>query len=401
MAFLLIFSVFNSADASYEEAAVMSGAGIGRTFRDITLQLALPGVLALALLITIRAFESFEVPGLVGLPGRIYVLTTEIYTLVNYAVPPNYGVAATFSVLLLVMVMTMLHFYGRLTRRAERYQTITGKGYRPRLINLGRARYLTAALLVFFFFVIVLLPLIALFWVSLMPTVQQFSQVRLDQLTFGNYVKVFQSSLLMGSIGNSLILGVSVATLTSLFTLICAWYAARRRRGAWLIDQLAMTPLIFPAIVLGVALMQVYLQVPFPLYGTVASIVIACVIRYLPYGMRYAYAGMIQIHTELEQASSISGAGEWMTLRRIVLPLAAPALITSWLFIFLLSVGAVALPILLTGPDSQLVATALFELWGNARTPEVAAFGLAWAGFMTLLSSLFYALARRYGMSFR
>ena len=158
LAFLLTSSVFRSADASFEEASMMSGASIPRTFRDITLKLALPAVLAVALLIVIRAFESYEIPALVGMPGNVFVLTTEITTDYQTSIPPNHGRAGAFSMGLLAIVMVLLHFYGRLSRRAERYQTITGKGYRPRPIHLGRLRYLTAGFLILFFFTIIVLP---------------------------------------------------------------------------------------------------------------------------------------------------------------------------------------------------------------------------------------------------
>ena len=143
LSFLLMSSVFRAADASFEEASLMSGADISRTFRAITLKLAMPAVLALAMLIVIRAFESFEIPALVGLPGNVYVLATDIYDSVHKSIPPSYGHAGAFSVGLLLVVVVMLYFYSRLSRHAERYQTITGKGYRPRLLNLGKLRYLT------------------------------------------------------------------------------------------------------------------------------------------------------------------------------------------------------------------------------------------------------------------
>ena len=366
LAFLLISSVFRAADASFEEASMMSGANVPRTFLSITLKLAMPAVLALALLITIRAFEAFEIPALVGMRGNVYVLTTEIYADIQTTIPPNYGKSATFSIGLLVIVGVLLHFYNRLSRHAERYQTITGKGYRPRPLLLGRLRYLTAGLLVLFFFIIVVLPVGMLIWMSLMPYIHQVSWSGLDLLTLNNYRKVLGTVTFMGALWNSLLLGIGTATLTSLFSLLCAWFVVRRYRGAWLIDQLATVPLTVPSIVLGVALLQLYLQLPFPFYGTLASIVFASWIRYMPYGMRYSFAGILPIHTELEQASAISGASQFTTFVRIVVPLVAPALTTCWLFVFLLSVGSVSLPILLTGTDSRVVAQVLFELWADA-----------------------------------
>jgi iron(III) transport system permease protein len=399
LAFLLISSVFRAADAAFEEASLMSGAGIRETFQNITLKLAMPAVLALMMLIVIRAFESFEVPALVGIPGGVYVLSTDIYDAINENMPPLYGQAGAFSVGLLAIVIVMLYFYNRLSRHAERYQTITGKGYRPRPMNLGPWRYLTASVLVLFFIMLIVLPVVVLLWASLMPYHQHFSIAALQNLTVSNYVDVFKSQSLRGSVVNTLILGAGTATLVAAFTALCAWFAVRRFRGAWLLDQLATMPLIFPAIVMGVAFLQVFLQLPFAFYGTLASIILASVVRYLPYGMRYSYAGILQIHTELEEASSISGARQASTFLRIVMPLVAPAMVTCWLFVFLLAVRAVSLPILLVGPDSQVVAVSIFEMWENGQITQLAALGIVWMSFMTMVSTAFYLAAKRYGLT--
>jgi iron(III) transport system permease protein len=401
LSFLLMSSVFRAADASFEEASMMSGADVPTTFRSITLKLALPAVLALMMLIIIRAFEAFEIPALVGLPGNVYVLATDIYDSVHRSIPPNYGQAGAFSIGLLAIVIVMLHFYNRLSRHAERYQTITGKGYRPRLMHLGKLRYVTAGILVFFFFMILVLPVGILLWASFLPYHQHFSFEALQTMTMKNYINVAKSQSLRGAVGNTLVLGAAAATLTAGFSAICAWFAVRRYKGGWIIDQLATAPLVFPAIVLGVALLQVYLQLPFPFYGTLASIVLASFIRDIPYGMRYSYAGILQIHTELEEASSICGARQAKTFLNIVVPLVAPALVTCWLFVFLLAVRAVSLPILLVGPDSQVVAVTIFDMWQNGQITELAAMGISWMAFMTIVSTIFYLVAKRYGLTVR
>ena len=107
---------------------------------------------------------------------------------------------------------------------------------------------------------------------------------------------------------NTFILAVATATLVAAFTTLAAWLAVRRHPGAWLLDQLASAPLVFPAIVLAVAFLQFVLNVPFALYGTLLSIIIASMVQFMPFGMRYSYAGVLQIHRELEDASALSGA---------------------------------------------------------------------------------------------
>jgi iron(III) transport system permease protein len=400
LAFLLLSSVFRSTDASFEEAAMMSGAGVSRTFRRVTLRLALPGVYALLILIFIRAFESFETPAFVGRPGGIYVLTTNIFENIQVDEPPNYGQAGAFAIALLVIVAGLLYWYNHLSRVAERYQTITGKGYRPRVMDIGRWRYLASGVLVLMFMIIIGFPVGIVLYASFQPFYEGVSLSGFSGMTLDNFRQILKPGSFRDAISNTVILGIATASIVAFFTLICAWLAVRRYRGAWLLDQLATMPLIFPSIVMGAAFLQVFLESPIPLYGTLASIIIASSVRYLPYGMRYSYAGVLQVHNELEEAAALAGASRPKAFLRIVAPLVAPALMTCWIFIFLVSTKAVSIPILLSGPDSQVIAVTMFDLWENGQTVELAAVGITWAAFMTVLSTLFYILAKRYGLKF-
>lgn len=397
LVFLLLSATFRTSNPEYEEAARMAGASVWDTLRRITFKLSLPSVLALALLVFIRALEAFEVPALVGLPGRINVLTTDIFLDLSDVVPPDFGHASAFSVVLLLVVGVLLAFYNRLSKSADRYHTITGKGYRARLFDLGRGRHIATAIIVINFLVILVMPLLALIWTSLLPFFQPVRLRGFSLFTLENYKAVLTTSFYLDLLWNTLFVAAMAATAAMAITLIAGWFAARRKSGAWILDQLATMPLIFPGIVLGVAVMQIYLAVPIPIYGTVWILIVAFVIRYLPYGMRYSYAGMLQIHHELEEAAGVAGASPMETLRRVILPLLAPAVLSGWLFIFLLSARVLALPILLAGPDSQVVAVEMFDLWSNGQGTELAALGLVWTAVMTVIASLFYYTARRSG----
>jgi iron(III) transport system permease protein len=400
LSFLLLSSVFRSNDAAFEEASMMSGAGIATTFRRITLRLAMPGILALLILIFIRAFESFETPALIGRPGGVSVLTTDIYAAVALEIPANYGQAGAFSVMLLFIVVGLLYGYNRLSRHAEKFQTITGKGFRPRVMDLGRWRWLTAGVLVLFFFIIIGFPVGIVMWVSFLPYYDGIHAGSLKLMSLANYRTIIHGGLFQDSLANTLILGAACASIVAPVTALCAWLAVRRQRGGQLLDQLASAPLIFPAIVMGVAYLQVFLQVPL-IYGTLLSIIIASMVRYLPYGMRYSYAGILQIHKELEEASALSGARQATTFRRVVMPLVAPALATCWLFVFLVAVKAVSIPILLAGPKSRVIAVTIFDLWENGVVGELSAMGIIWTAMMTIVSIIFSLLARRYGLNLR
>src|SRR5438094_618712 len=253
----------------------------------------LPSFFSVVLLIFIRSFESFEIPALVGLPGDIRVLTTSIY-LDSQRMPPTYGRAGAFSVLLMLVVAGALYLYFRVTREGERFHTVTGKGYRPTLIQLGSWRYVTAALLLVYSFVLLVLP--------------------------------------------------------------------------------------------------------FPIYGTLWILLVAFITRYIPYGIRYTHAGLLQLHRELEEAAYTSGASWSNAMRRVTLPLLTPSFLGGWVFVFLLSAKELSMSILLVSPQTPVVSVAIFELWENGQVGELAAFGVIWTLILVSVAIIYYLIARRYGV---
>lgn len=397
LVFLLLGATLRNFNPELEEAARMSGAGTWSTIRRITLRLSMPSILALALLVFIRALEAFEVPALVGLPGRVHVLTTDIYDTMHLTMPPDLGSASALSVLLLALVSVLLYFYTRLTKNAERFATITGKNFRPNQLDLGRWRYAGGAILILNLILLLVLPATILIWASLLPFYQSFRVAALPLLTLDNYRHVFGSSRYIMLLGNTFIIAVVTATVVMLTASLTAWLSVRKVKGAAALDQLATMPLVFPGIVLGVGVMQLFLYVPAGIYGTIWIIVWAFAINYLPYGVRYSYAGMLQVHRELEEAAAVAGAEPITGFRRVVIPLLAPSVLAGWLFVFLLSTRVLALPVLLSGPSSQTMAVAMFDLWGNGQGPELAALGLLWSLAMTVIAIAFYLVSRRSG----
>jgi iron(III) transport system permease protein len=399
LAFLLISAVLRGMDASFEEAAIMAGANTMRAFWAITLRMSTPAFCALALLFFTRAFESFEVPALVGLAGNVNMLTTTIFQAMHRTGAPSYGEAGAYSVCLVAIVALLLLWQSRLARQAHRYQTITGRGFRPRIFDLGCWRYATAAILIVLFLIITVVPVAILAFTSLQPFYDGVSIDALRRLSLDNYRVLVGPGQFRDSISNTLVLGIATATVVVPFTALCAWLVVRRAPGAALLDYLATLPLVFPALILSVAFLDVFVNLPVPLYGTLLSIIIASAVRYMPYGMRYAYTGALQIHPDLEGAATIAGASWFALFRRVVMPLLAAPLIVSWLIVFLLSVQVVALPLLLVGPGSEVMAVTLFELWQNGQVTELASMGVIWIALMSAVSTAFHLLTRHQQIS--
>lgn len=400
LAFLLLAPVFRNTDASFEEAANMCGAGLFATVRRVTLGMMRPALLALVLLVFIKASESFEVPALVGLPGSTRVLTSTIYQRLTLDLPPDVGSASAFGVLLLVVMAILLRIYSRVTAKTHRYQSVTGKGFRPRVMRLGRWGYAAGAVIVAISLVVVIIPLATILWAALLPYYQPFSIAALPKLGFGNFGQVLSSPSFRDSIVHTLALGASSATLVTALSAVAGWCVARQMPGSRVLDAVAALPLVFPAIVLGLAFLEIFVHAGGQLYGSLLSLVIVSCVAYMPYGLRYAQLGVLQIHPELEEAATIAGAGQMAGFVRIILPLLVPAMISCWLFVFLITVRAVSLMLLLVGPNSQIVAVALFDLWNNGQIGELAALGFVWTAGMTVFSVAFLLLARRYQLPF-
>ena len=352
--FLLIAPAFRAADPALEQAAAIAGASRWRILRRITLPLALPSLLAATLLGFIVTIESFEVPALLGTPGRISVLSTAIFGRIQ-AFDPDYGAAAAFSTCLMLLTIGGVLLYQRATGRAYKYATVTGKGYRPEKFDLGRMRWV-AALVTFLIPLLVLAPLLILLWTSLLPfyTAPSFSQV--SNFSTENYHRVLGSDVFIESLKNSLILGFASALAVMAITLVVAWTIVRRPSGlSRTLDFVCTLPLVVPGVVLSLAMLRTFISFPITIYGTIWIILLAFVIHYLPYGLRYSHAGMVTLHRELEEAAEVSGAARLRVFVRVVVPLMRPALFAGGLFVFLASIRQLSTVLFLTGLKVNVV----------------------------------------------
>jgi len=398
LAFLLMTAAFRSMDPSLEESALMSGATAPQVVRRVTLRLAAPAMAGALLILFVRAVESFEVPALVGLPVGIEVYTSSIYQAIQ-SYPSEVGLGSAYAVGLLVIASGCILAQSRIARQTGRFATVTGKGFRPRVMDIGRWRILTAGVFILYFLFIVALPFFVLLWSSLQAFYSVPSLAALETLTLSAYRAVLDYPQFAGTVWNSVLLSVGSATIIMLATSVLCWIVTRTRLpGRWLLDNLASLPLVFPGLVLGLAIMVCYLTLGIGVYGTIWIMLIAYVTRFLPYGMRYNMASMLALHRELEESAAMSGASWGMTFWRIVLPLLKPGLIAGWIYVVIVSVRELSSSILLYSPGTEVVSIMIWEYWQNGQYRELSALGvmLILALFCFVLLAQF--AGRRFGV---
>src|SRR5262249_39695852 len=206
-----------------------------------------------------------QVPALVGLAGNINVLTTTIYQSMHRTGMPNYGEAGAYSGSLVGIVTVLLLWQNRLSRYARRDPTITGKGVPPLAVDPGTRRHLSAAVLAILFLVVTVVPVAMLVFTSFQPFYDGVSVAALSRLSLENYRVLLGPGSFRDAIVNTLILGAATATVVVPFTALCAWLVVRRVPGASLLDHLVTLPLVFPAIILSVAFLDVFVNMPLPL----------------------------------------------------------------------------------------------------------------------------------------
>jgi iron(III) transport system permease protein len=397
IAFLLALPPLSSMDPALEEAASMSGASRWQVLRRVTLPLARPAILAVLLLSFIRALESFEVPLLIGIPGGVITVTTALYQSIHSGFLPRYGEASAYAVLLMVAVALPLYFYYRATKETAKFATITGKGFRPSRIDLGAWKYLCAAW-VLIIPLSLAAPLILMLWASFLPLYTEPALADLGRMSFANYAAVVTREDTVSGIWNSILVGTGSATAVAACALVLSWVVVRRREAIrWLLDVIVSLPLVFPGIVLGIAILVEFLNLRFiPIYGTVWIVILALSIKFIPFGMRFCYSSLLSIDRQLEESARACGAGGFTVLRRIVLPLTMPAIVATWIYVFMHAIRDLSTAILLSGANNSIVSVVILSLWDNGEVPQLAALSILIAGSVTVLAMVFMRLSTRH-----
>lgn len=378
-AFFMLAAAYRTMDPALEEAAYTSGVTKLQTFLRINIPITLPAIAGVMVYLFMTAIAVFEVPAIIGLPARILVLSSLIYTSTNPPTGlPNYGLAGAYGSIMLLAGLTFAYFYVRLVRQGKKYTVITGRGYRPREIALRGWKWPALGFVLVYLSMEVFIPFVVLLWTSLLPHLQLPSMAALSSISMRNYRTIFDYAGTLPFI-NTAILMFTVPSLTMLVSVLVSWVVIRTQvsfRGT--LDTLAFLPHAMPSILLAVGLGYLglaYREI-FPVYGTIFIIIIAHTITWIAYGTRTANSVMIQVHRELEEAGKVSGASTPRVLGHIVLPLIAAGVFNSWVWISMLSYREVTMALTLYTRSNVVVSTVVWQFWGSGWVPEVAALGV-------------------------
>jgi len=380
-AFLMLVPLLRSMDPALEEAAAMSGANPRSTLRKVTLRLMVPGLLAVVIYQAMTALEVFEVPGILGLPSGIYVFSTKIYSILHsVSTLPAYGQANALAIVYVFLAVGATYVYARVISHSERYTIITGKGYRPRELDLGRWRWWALGLVFTFLLFSIILPFLVLLFVSFLPYLQQPVWAAFQSMSFEHYETLWQTPMIATVMKNTVIMVVIASTMTVVLSFFVSLVVVRSRFwGRKILDQLAFMPHAIPGIVMGLAFLWVFLQAGkygIPIHGGVWAISLAFCVGFMAYGTRSMNAAILQIHKDLEEAAQVSGARQWRTMWRIFYPLMLPTFVGVWIWAMLHAVRQAGKPLVLyEGAENQVLAILIWNMWDEGNIEGVGAIG--------------------------
>jgi iron(III) transport system permease protein len=380
--FLLIVGAFRLMDPSLEDACTMSGASRWKTLRHVTLPLMTPALLAAGIFAFLSNMEDFDTPLLLGLPANVFILPTLIYFTAYVSPTSSWGLASAYtSIFLILMIALIVYYYMVVVRRSKNFATVTGKGFRPQRVKLGRWKWPATGFVAFFFLISIVLPLATLVFASLVPVYTGPSWESIDSMTLDSYRRVIDDSAIVNAAINTVAMGVGAATATMVIAFLVSWVVIRVRvRGGVLMDAMAFAPNAIPSVALGFGLIIFYLNPAaawIPIYGTLIIIIVAIGTKYLAFTTRLGNSAMIQVSSELEEAAWVAGAGRLRAFFRVTMPLLLPTFIAGWLWVAAHAMRNLTFPLLLGTPGTETISLRMYVYWNRyADFPLTAAMGV-------------------------
>lgn len=384
VAYLIIAPAMASFDVALEESSRVFGAGTWRTLVRITLPVLRPAILAALILGVVRSLASFAVPQVLGMPGRVRVLATYLYEMISLGFATDYGKAAAVGMSVLATSVTLIVVYRALTAESEKYVTISSRGYRPTVVELKGARMPLFSLVALLSFMMVVLPVAVLIYTSFVPYTMVPSARAFSSMSFKHWVDVLQDPISLLALKNSLFLAIVGATLGVILSIFVAYVIVKvKSRASGTLESLSYLSFSFPGIVIGVGFMWFFVYMP--LYATLWALLIGYIATYLPYGIRPLSSAFVQVHAHLEESSLVCGASPFTTLRRIIVPLLVPGIVSAWVLMASMFVRELTLSVVLSRPGTEVLAVQILRFADDGLWGRLSALGIIMIAISTTL----------------
>jgi iron(III) transport system permease protein len=388
IAYLILAPAMSAFDVSLEESSKVCGASNLRTLLKVTLPVLRPAILAAFILVIVRSLASFAVPSVIGMPGRIYVLASHIYRIIATGFAADYGQAAAVGMSALSASIVLIYVYRYLTSESEKYVTVTSRGYRPSVIDLRGARLPLFVVVGVLSFILIVVPVLVLFYASLLPYSMVPGAKAFSLMSLKNWSQVLKDPVSLTSLKNSVFLGIVGATLGVTLSIFVSYVIVKVRSAAsGVLESLSFLSFSFPGIVIGVGFMWFFVRTP--LYATIWALLIGYIATYLPYGIRPLTSAFIQIHGHLEESSRVCGGGTFYTMRRIVIPLLVPGIVSGWILMATMFVRELTLSVVLSRPGTEVLAVQILRFAEDGLWGKLSALGI----LMILISTTLVVIA--------
>jgi iron(III) transport system permease protein len=396
VAYLIIAPAMGSFDVTLEESSRVFGAGTWLTLRRVTLPVLRPAILAAFILGVVRSLASFAVPSVLGMPGRVYVLATYLYEMIAKGFAPDYGKAAAVGMSVLAASVILIVVYRALTSESEHYVTISSRGFRPAVVELKKARMPLFLIVGLLSMILIVLPVAVLFYTSLVPYSMVPSARAFSLMSWKHWIEVLEDPISVLSLKNSLLLGVAGATLGVLLSIFVAYVIVKvRSTASGILESLSYMSFAFPGIVIGIGFMWFFVRTP--LYATLWALLIGYIAIYMPYGIRPLSSAFVQIHAHLEESSRVCGASPLTTMRRIMVPLLVPGVVSAWILMATMFVRELTLSVVLSRPGTEVLAVQILRFAEDGLWGKLSALGI----MMILVSTSLVVMATLVGARFR
>ena len=378
LVFLVVLAALRALPREMSDAARVSGAGAIVLLRRVILPLLAPTLIAAYALAFIAALGNFGIPALLGIPGRYVTLPVLIWQRLSAFGPSMLADVAVISAILASVAILLVLIQSTLLARTR--NALIGPPQAPIYLALGRARSSVEAALWTLVVITFLLPITALFGTALVVTYGL--PLNAETITFDNFREIlFEQSVTARAYRNSTITaGVAALVIAALCIFLARLLAGPKgpaRRVGLGLSTLAEITYAIPGLVISVAFILAFIR-PIPIldvsiYNTLAIILLAYLCAFFSIALKPISAAFLQLDPALDEAARVAGAGFWARIRRIALPLVAPAAASGAILVFLTAYNEVTVSALLWSTGTETIGTTIYNYEDGGYTTLAAA----------------------------